>query len=196
MRRDDGGQFWDTFFDVVSLTISIIDVINNPQSASAWAGLTADVVCLITPGLTGGGTAVKAITKTDDVVDIVKATEKADNVIDTAKAIYKSADINSNIRTATGSYEVLYKSGKTYGGKGGFKRAITSAQTKATLYTDEVVSLSWKSAENSRMAFIDEYKRMSRLGGPNNNEIQNINSYNKIWSPGRKYYIDDLKNLF
>lgn len=58
---DHVGAFWDTIFDVVSLVTSIAEVIANPTSASAWAGLTADAFCLVTPGVTGGGAVVKAI---------------------------------------------------------------------------------------------------------------------------------------
>ena len=39
----------------------------------------------------------------------------------------------------------------------------------------------WKSAPNSRAAFIDEYKMMLKRG------VNNKNTYNKIWSPGKKY---------
>ena len=176
-RKDDGGAFWDTIFDVVSLVSSVAEVIVNPTSGAAWAGLAADVVCTVVPGLTGGGAIVKAVTKADDVVD-------------TAKAVYKAADKASDIRKATGSYEILYKSSKTYVGKGGFKRAITSAsKTRRTNgIIDEVVSITWKKAPNSKAAFIDEYISMCKFGGPSNQLLKNKNSYNKIWSPGRKYY--------
>ena len=171
------GAFWDTIFDVVSLVTSVAEVIVNPTSVSAWAGLAADVVCLVTPGVTGGGSVVKAISKAGDAVD-------------TAKKIYKAADRASDIRRATGSYEIVYKSGKTYVGKGGYKRAITSAsKTRRTnCVVDQVASISWKSAPNVRMAFIDAYMSMCKYGGPNNRVIKNTNSYNQIWSPGRNYY--------
>ena len=44
MRRDDGGDFWETAFDVVSLTFSIADVRDDPSNPWAWAGLAGDVV--------------------------------------------------------------------------------------------------------------------------------------------------------
>ena len=44
MRRDDGGEFWDTVFDVVSLVFSVADVVANPADPWAWAGLAGDVV--------------------------------------------------------------------------------------------------------------------------------------------------------
>ena len=179
-RKDDGGAFWDTIFDVVSLVSSVAEVIINPTSGAAWAGLAADVVCTVVPGLTGGGAIVKAVTKADDVVD-------------TAKAVYKAADKASDIRKATGSYEILYKSGKNYVGKGGFKRVITSAsktrQTNGII--DEVVSITWKKAPNSKAAFIDEYLAQLQRGVLSSNK--NAWTYNKIWSPGRNYYHQSLR---
>mgnify|MGYP000348585602 CR=1 FL=1 len=86
-RVDYGGEFWDTVLDVISLAISVSEVINNPTSGAAWAGLAADAVCTVVPGLTGGGIAVKAVTKADDAVDVVKAVSKADNIVDTAKTV-------------------------------------------------------------------------------------------------------------
>lgn len=94
MRFDQGGEFWDTFLDVLSLASSIAEVVATPTSVTAWVGLAADVACLVTPGLTGGGA-------------IVKAATKSNNVIDAAKDIYRAADKSSDIRKATGSYEIL-----------------------------------------------------------------------------------------
>lgn len=171
VRKDTDGEFWDTVFDVISLVGSIAEVVVNPANPMAWASLAADAVCLVTPGLTGGGALVKVLSK-------------ADNVVDTAKTIYKAADKASDIRKATESYEILYKSGKNYVGKGGFKRAIKSASKRRYIddTLDTVTSIKWKKAPDIRSAFIDEYQRMYRVG------VKNANTYNKIWSPGKKYY--------
>lgn len=85
VRVDLGGEFWDTIFDVVSLSSSVVDVVKNPTDPMAWAGLAADAVCLVTPCFTGGGAIVKAVTKADDVVDVVKV----DKLVDTAKTAKK-----------------------------------------------------------------------------------------------------------
>ena len=188
-RIDNGGQFWDTVFDIVSLAVSVVDVINNPEDPMAWVGLAADVVSLAIPGVTGGGMVVDAITKTDDVVDVAKAVTKTDDVVDAAKTIYKQADSSSPIRTATGSYKILYKSGNNYIGKGGFNRAINSAIRNANKYGDEVISITWKSAPNNKAAFIDEYLMQKEFGGVLSSN-PNLRTYNKIWSPGKKYYGD------
>ena len=182
VRVDHGGQFWDTVFDVISLGASIVEVCVNPTDPWAWSGLAGDAIDLI-PFVTGVGEVTRAVKTTVKVVD------KATDVVDTAKTIYKTADAASDIRKATGSYEILYKSGKNYIGKGGFNRAITSATRNATKYGDEVTSIMWKSAPNSRSAFIDEYLMQKRFGGVLSSN-RDLLTYNKIWSPGRRYFGD------
>ena len=88
MRRDDGGQFWDTVFDIVSLGFSVVDVIAAPSNPWAWAGLVGDVVDLI-PFVSGVGEATDLLRVADGVNDIVDA---VDDVHDTAKAIDKISD--------------------------------------------------------------------------------------------------------
>ena len=182
MRMDDGGEFWETVFDVISLGASIVEVCINPTDPWAWAGLAGDAIDLI-PFVTGVGEVTRAVKTTVKVVD------KATDVVDTAKTIYKTADAASDIRKATGSYEILYKSGKNYIGKGGFNRAIASATRNATKYGDEVTSIMWKSAPNSRSAFVDEYLMQKRFGGVLSSN-RDLLTYNKIWSPGRRYFVD------
>ena len=130
-----------------------------------------------------------AVDIVDDVHDVVRVVDKVDDVVDTAKTMYKMADVASDIRKATGSYEILYKSGKNYIGKGGFNRAIASAVRNAKDGKDEVISIMWKSAPNSRLAFIDEYLMQKRFGGLSRSEKELL-TYNKIWSPGRRYFGD------
>jgi RHS repeat-associated protein len=172
VRKDVSGYFWDTVFDVVSLVGSITDVVANPTNPIAWVSLTADVVSLAIPGVTGGGKLVKYSAKMLD---------NGGDVIKSAKAVYKAADKASDIKKATGSYEIAYKSGKTYVGKGGYKRAITSAKRYSK--SDGVISIAWKKAPSNRQAFINEYESMVKFGGPLS--AGNRSSYNKIWSPGR-----------
>ena len=94
MRVDNGGEFWDTVFDVVSLCFSVVDVIKNPDDPWAWVGLAADVVSLAVPFATGGGSVVKAVSKADDVVDLVKT---ADRVTDTADTVYDGVKAMSKV---------------------------------------------------------------------------------------------------
>ena len=94
MRRDDGGQFWDTVFDVVSLAFSVADVINNPSDPWAWAGLAGDVVDLI-PFVSGVGEAtdiIRVANKADDIVDAI------DDVHDTARALEAAGTIRDGVK--------------------------------------------------------------------------------------------------
>ena len=104
MRVDNGGEFWDTVFDVVSLCFSVVDVIKNPDDSWAWVGLAADVVSLAVPFATGGGTVVKAVSKADDVVDLAKNADRAIDAIDTVSDIGKAAgkvdDVSDTIKAA------------------------------------------------------------------------------------------------
>jgi len=94
MRVDNGGEFWDTVFDVISLCVSVVDVVKNPDDPWAWAGLAADVVSLAVPFAAGGGAVVKAVSKADDVIDIAKT---VDNVADATDTVYDGVKTMSKI---------------------------------------------------------------------------------------------------
>ena len=91
MRADHDGYFWGTVFDVISLGISIVDVINNPDDVWAWIGLAGDIVDLL-PIVSGVGEVtdlLRVANKADCVVDIVKTTNKVDNISDSVKVTTK-----------------------------------------------------------------------------------------------------------
>ena len=94
----------------------------------------------------------------------------------------------SPLKKATGTYEILYSSGKNYVGKGGFDRAIKSAVDHAkpnmmnNMLGDTVVSIKWKASKNHVSAFIEEYALQTIRG------VNNPTTYNKIWSPGKKLF--------
>ena len=152
----------------------------NPSDPWAWAGLVGDVVDVAIPFVGGIGEAV-------DAMKLVKgAVKNSDNVVDAAKAVKKL------VSESTGAYEIVYKSGKNYVGKGSFSRAITSAAEHAkpnklnNMLGDEVVSITWKKAANQREAFISEYlMQVNGRGVLSANKA--ADTYNQIWSPGRKY---------
>ena len=172
-HRDSSGKTVDTVFDVISLGASVVEVIANPSDVFAWIGLVGDIIDVAVPFVGGIG----------ETVDFARGlVEGTDNIVDAAKAIKK------HVRKSTGSYEIVFKSGNTYVGKGGFSRAIHSAMKKSSDYGDEVVSLTWKKASNQRQAFIDEYVSMCKYGGPRSSG--NLNTYNQIASPGKKYYYE------
>lgn len=179
-RIDFSGNFWETAFDVISLGASIVEVCVNPRDPWAWAGLVGDAIDLI-PFVTGVGEATRAVKTTIRVVD------NASDVIDSAKTLYRAADATSDLRRATGSYEILFESGKNYVGKGGFYRAITSASRNSSKYGDNVLAILWKSAPDNTSAFIDEYLMQLRFGGVLSSDLDLL-TYNKIWSPGKRYF--------
>ncbi len=111
-----------------------------------------------------------------------RAVEGANDAVKAAKTVCKAADAASPLQKATGSYEIIFKSGTNYVGKGGYKRAITSDIQRSPKYKDEVISISWKPAKTTQDAFVDEYMRMMKRG------INNLNTCNKVWSPGRRIY--------
>ena len=89
MRVDNGGQFWDTIFDVVSLAFSIVDVCRNPDDPWAWVGLAADAVDLI-PFVTGVGEVTRAVNTTRKAVNTI--VETADSLNDLRKATDNTLD--------------------------------------------------------------------------------------------------------
>ena len=182
IRTDLGGHAWDTVLDVASIAVGVGEVIKKPRNPLAWLSLGADVVCAFVPFLTGGGAVVRGIAKADDVLD-------------SANAIYKAADKSSDIRKATGSYMIKYSDNTVYVGKGGYKRAIKSSKNHKSRKR-KIVSIKWEKAKNSRQAFIDEYIKMCKYGGPNNKKINNLKSLNRRWSPGRKYYYQKFKKYY
>ena len=88
--------------------------------------------------------------------------------------------------TCTGSYEITFQSGKNYVGKGGPSRMRFSARTHSVLNNDKVISSVWTPAPDTQSAFVDEYFKMAVRG------VNNPNTYNKIWSPGRKIFFDSI----
>ena len=87
----------------------------------------------------------------------------------------------------SGSYEIEFESGKNYVGKGSEARMNVSAKVHSTIHNDPVVSMKWEYAPDTQTAFVDEYFKMAVRG------VNNDNTYNIIWSPGRKIFINSLR---
>ena len=81
----------------------------------------------------------------------------------------------------TGLYKIEFKTGKNYVGKGSEARMKASVRRIERKYNDIMVTRHWDPAPNAKKAFVDEYIKMSARG------VNNSNTYNRIWSPGRKY---------
>ena len=113
MRKDIDGAFWDTFFDIVSLAVSVCEVIANPTDPWAWAGLAGDVVDLV-PFVTGVGEvtrAVKAANKAGDVLTIQKAAAFTDDAADIIKGLDRSSGFTKSTRSAGTQIHKGYKVG-------------------------------------------------------------------------------------
>ena len=59
-----------------------------------------------------------------------------------------------------------------------------SARTHEIMYNDPVGSYIWEPSRDSKAAFVDEYFKMAVRG------VNNPNTYNIIWSPGRRIFIN------
>lgn len=173
-RKDIQGNAWETVFDVISLGMSIADVAVNPTNPWAWAGLVGDVVDVAIPFVGGVGEVIKCCGTINKVSGVIDAAN------DTKKFVSKSV----------GTYEIMYKSGKNYVGKGTFNRAIQSAKRYTAPHSlnnglgDEVLSITWKKAANNKEAFITEYLWQHRKNGVLSSN-SSAKTYNVIWSPGR-----------
>ena len=113
MRKDIDGAFWDTFFDIVSLAVSVCEVIANPTDPWAWAGLAGDVVDLVS-FVTGVGEvtrAVKAANKAGDVLTIQKAADFTDDAADIIKGLDRSSGFTKSTRSAGTQIHKGYKVG-------------------------------------------------------------------------------------
>ena len=80
----------------------------------------------------------------------------------------------------TGSYDIEFKSGKHYVGKGSKARMNKSARRISHHFNDPVVNKTWTPAINNKVAFTKEYLDMAKY----NFDFEGV-LYNKIHSPGR-----------
>lgn len=88
LYHDPSGEWIETALDVLSLGLSIADVISNPTDVWAWLGLGGDVLDVVLPFFGGLGEVIKAsngasklvvaTNKTDDIVDLYKGMKAAD----------------------------------------------------------------------------------------------------------------------
>ena len=92
-RSDPSGEFFDTVLDIVSLCVSVAEVIDNPSDPWAWAGLTGDLIDLI-PLVTGVGETIRAVNTAR------KAAKSADCVVDATKVAVKASDRTKAVRQA------------------------------------------------------------------------------------------------
>ena len=99
-NSDPTGEFLDTILDVISLAVSVAEVIACPADPWAWVGLAGDVVDLV-PFVTGVGetirgarTAAKIADKADTAKDIVKGTNRASERAKAVRQAWKNEQEN------------------------------------------------------------------------------------------------------
>ena len=93
-RMDKGGKFWDTVLDIAFIAGDLVSILENPTDVVGYAELAADVVGLALPGVTGGGTIVRTVMNSDNVLDAAKL---ADKVVDSTKAIKSSKSLGTKL---------------------------------------------------------------------------------------------------
>ena len=158
-RKDDGGEFWETVFDVVSLAFSVADVIKNPDDVGAWIGLAADAVDLI-PFVTGVGEVTRAVRTVDNIADTVdNIVDTADNLLDTSK-VAKTASITTERASAVRkAWKNEFNNVKS-GGKG-ISRQWTDDEIVELLNTGKI-----KGYQGHHMRSVKGYPELA--GDPNN----------------------------
>jgi len=121
-HEDSCGKYVESALDVASLVADVVDIVANPANPFAWISLAADVASLILPGVTGGGSIVRVVAKSDKLLDLAKHT---DDIVDAQKAISSSLDLGKAAHkaydpikdTIEASEKLLNKSLKQYGSR-------------------------------------------------------------------------------
>ena len=111
VRVDIFGTFWESAFDILSLSASIIEVSLNPTDIWAWASLAGDVVDLI-PVVTGVGEitrAARTIDKASTTVQIAKAIDFTDDAADIVKTLDRSKGFTKSTARAGRKIHAGYK---------------------------------------------------------------------------------------
>jgi RHS repeat-associated protein len=93
------------------------------------------------------------------------------------------------IKGITGTYRIIFASGKEYIGKGGVKRLAASLERLESKH-GKVAAAEYKAAKNEREAFKEESRQIENAGGA---KSQNVDTklVNEIDSPGTKMRIQD-----
>ena len=167
-RIDTEGDLWDTLFDVVSLCLSVADVIAAPADPWAWAGLAGDVIDLI-PFVTGVGEATKAvgatvkvINRVDDAVDtikIVKAVDFTDDALDTIKTLDKVNGATKSSLSAGRRIHHGYKAGDDI--LYGISKEVTRNRVRAD-FVDEANKIIYELKPNNPRGLRQGIKQLQR----------------------------------
>jgi len=85
--RDPTGHWFETALDIAGIAWDIYDIHKNGLNWTSGLALTVDVVCLVVPIATGGGAAVRAVSKVDDIADTVRVVNVTGDAADAARAV-------------------------------------------------------------------------------------------------------------
>ena len=123
VRKDSGGAFWETVFDLISLGASIVEVCVNPADPWAWAGFAGDAIDLI-PFVTGVGEitrAAKTVNKVADTVQIAKAVDFTEDAVDIVRGLDRAggftkstAELGRRIHNGYKATDDFLQTGKEY----------------------------------------------------------------------------------
>ena len=101
VRKDESGFFFETIFDVLTLGLSVAEVVANPLDVGAWAGLIGDTIDLV-PIVTGVGESVRGLKFVDKASDktfeILKATDLSDDALKEIDKLEKVGDFTKSKR--------------------------------------------------------------------------------------------------
>ena len=189
MRRDDGGEFWDTIFDVVSLVFSVVDVIANPSDPWTWAGLVGDAVDLI-PFVSGVGEITKTVRVTDTVLDAAGSlndTRKAsERTLEAIKTAAKNLDEGDHfVYIAKGSDGIIEYVGIT----NDFVRRKAEWEAKGRKIEHYIDGLDRNSVRIVEQTVIETFG-MAKNGGRLTNKINSISTKNPLYEA-----VKSFKNL-
>ena len=107
VRRDNGGEFWDIIFDVVSLVVSVVDVVSDPTDVGAWVGLAGDVIDVAVPLVSGVGEIARGARAINQLADVADSAHDVGKIADNAAvAVKKGWHVGDDINALT-------KAGKT-----------------------------------------------------------------------------------
>ena len=124
LRVDPTGNWWDIFCDVVSLVVSVVEVVKDPTDVGAWIGLAGDVVDVVLPCVSGVGEAVdalrapqkatKVIDKATDTIQITKAVDFTEDAADIVKTLDRSSGFTKSTASAGRKIHQGYKTGDLF----------------------------------------------------------------------------------
>ena len=92
MHIDSDGRWLDTAIDLLSLGISLYDLIQDPASLENWVSLGLDLTGVVLPGVAGLGMAYKGGKGAKKAVSTAKNAEKALDAVDAIKTTEKTRD--------------------------------------------------------------------------------------------------------